>query len=291
VLKNLFFNFSSIYQTVVEIAVSRKFIFSYALYTVINGLFSFWVVKSTFIFLVREFLFFWLLILILKFKPVISEYSKESTFISKLLKDKYPVLKAEFPLFIITFCGFIFFSYSANEPAFFLANTFLVYLCVSYAFLKAYWIYCAVNDEDISSFYDLPRKIKVHGFRSFTTLKTIGHICKLCFQGGLGLFIGVESFPKYCYDDVDQRGLFSNLMTYYGDDGIVSRSNTTMKKAGQFLHYYPMEKGLIVRDDGFTLDPLKLDEQIKLKNLQIKPFLQAEIHHNHDHSLGWPSKK
>lgn len=268
---------------------SRKFLFLFALASAGNLVLAY-LLHDPLVFWVREALIFVGLSLLLLFKPYVSEFSQESFFISSTLKTRFPILRLEFPLFLWTVGSFYaFLAWPAHVAAYSLDGPLLSGI-MAYCSLKMYWVYCAINSDEVSPYYNLVRTVKIHGLRSFTTLKTIGHLCKLCFQAGLGAGVGVECYPKVVLGDFDQRGVLTNFLSYRSK-GLTAETNTTMGKAGRFLEYYPNEKSLIVREDGYTIDPVKLDQQLQAKNIEIKPFFYGEIKHTHSPGSWWgPSK-
>lgn len=217
------------------------------------------------------------------------EFSKEAQNLDKILKETYPILKLDFFLAVLSLFSFYSFLVFGNHPDFYVLNSFLLLVTLSFLLVRIYYVYCSLLDPIVSSHLNLTKSVRLYGFRSFGTLKTVGHICRLCVKGGLGFGLGLEIYPKLVDNDFDSRGILVNFLSLHTGYKIQAAKGFTMRKATIFLEYFPDDKHLIVNSDGVTVNPKTLDDLLKARGIIVQPFFSAQVIYNHQ--LPFPSWK
>lgn len=200
------------------------------------------------------------------FSNELEQISNQDDLIRKILCKKYPFLRPEgfltwalFPsLFICTQ-----FSFYQNIILYNMAS----FICLSYFLLMFFFIYGVLCTPEVKSFYDIKQAIKSDGFRSFSTVTKVAHVCKLCFKGGTGLGLGLYAGPKIAYGADYRSTLISSITYLFNGSKTNSEIDSTM--ARYLTQSYPEDKELITLSDKATIDRSKLHAQVKNRALPV----------------------
>lgn len=179
------------------------------------------------------------------------------------------MLKFKDPITFLVFPSLYFCATLGISENFQILVSFSSIICFFYVLLTLYSFFCIWKTPEVKEFYDLKKSIKIHGLRSFSTTAKVVHICKLCFQGGAGLFLASYAVPKGIFG-ASYRSPIINQFGYLFT-GLKSNNEIVYSAGVQFSWDYPELKSKIVESDNCTISKEKLIVQMVAKGSH--PFL------------------
>lgn len=272
--------------------------------TIFNSIYSFLLIGSSYVFLVRESFLLLFLFLLDCYRVEVGIIAKETEYIEFVVLKEYPFLRYRM-LFIIVSIGIVMFltltDFSEGIPSY-AEILFLLsgLLCIVFFVLCLIRLTIIFRNPLLSDFFDIKKSIKHHGVRSFSTASKFAHYCKQCGPFVLGgAFCTDYIGTKIMNGHWNTRGYIENYSSKnLTQHGVMARTNDIANAANHYLDYYRHNKHLIVDEHGYV-DAMKLAQAYKGQEEPIKilppsdSFLQVEFKHDHSVSLGssssnWP---
>lgn len=211
------------------------------------------------------------------FKDELKQFSQEDGQIDLLLKKKYPVLKAEKPLFIGSVFATIFVA-NCSQYTFYIEFHLLLFFSIltimCFIILTFYKAFCIVLTPEVRVFFkpslslgELSQKLRKGQFREVTSaiFSKTAHGCKFCGKLLLGTGGAVWVGPKILSGDLTHRGELMNELTY-PYNGYKVRSEVDATRFQFYIDRFPEEKESLLDERGYV-KPLELDKRIKEKEL------------------------
>lgn len=238
-------------------------------------------------FLIRQFLITSVIVFYYSYNDTLKIFQLESDLIEKKLIEEYSFLRYYGPaafLFVISFW------ISSTIPVGDLGESlvlgmYLYWLLFGlFTFVKIWAIFSL---KELHTYYNVSRSVKLHGFRSFSTLLKVGHGGKVAGKVFLGIIAFDVAGERVLAGDVCMRSTLERKIgvVFFGVD---ARRTHEMKQALWWLERHPtsINDPLMFTKDGKCLTPFGVD---KISGDQ--GYKEFQAHYNPlkvDHTLKAP---